>query len=213
MSDLSSSIKFFQEEASVQGGDGPTGACEASPSTPSSSLARLLLFSVVLAVVVCAVVWPAHADENALPVLGNEKTYSALVLVAAAHCPDPPAHLPSVEFRVEISDFESSNDPILPEILESKDVRVELTVFRGGLKRGDSQSYPLELLQDGPVAPDMTGPENLTTPTMIPNLQPAVVHFARALVLVADGWVPTETIKFITPVCPVDGLDRQEVMP
>ena len=55
--------------------------------------------------------------------------------------------------------------------------------------------------------------ELAVTSTSADDLQPGVVYFARALVLVGEGWIPTQTTRFMTPVCAVDGLEREEVAP
>jgi hypothetical protein len=156
---------------------------------------------------------PAGAEDPEMPILDNDEALVSVVLHAAAFCPDPPAHLPAVGFRLEPAEFESPIDPQTLEILASKEIRLDLTVFRGGFKRGDFESYELEPFGEGAPPTSSSDPEDFATVVTVGNLRPGVVHFARALVLVGEGWVPTEVTRFTTPICAVDGLDEEEVAP
>ena len=168
---------------------------------------------VVLAFAIIFAGSPVSADENEMPILAEAKGMELLFLRASPFCPEPPAHLPSNDFRLELLDSDAPIDPITLEILASKDIRVEVTFLRGGLERGDSESYELKPLRKASPSNDRSDGEAIATSMTVGNLQPGVVYFARALVLVGEGWIPTKTTKFMTPICAVDGLDREEVKP
>jgi len=155
----------------------------------------------------------ADAEENEAPILGDGEALTMAVLRASAFCPEPPAHLPAVDFRLELSVLENPIDPMTMEILSSTKVLLELTKFRGGFKDGKSESFVLEPFGDGasPQSPSET--EGLATSTTVGDLAPGVVHYARALFLVGDEWAPTEIIRFTSPICAVDGLDEEGVAP
>ena len=154
----------------------------------------------------------------AVPVVagdGNEpgESINSVVVRAETFCPDPPAHLPATGFRLELSEFESPLDPMTAEILASKEIRVELTVRRDGFDGRGVESIALEPFRVEP-ATGLQREALASTPVMaVHDLQPAVVYFARALVLIGEDWVPTDTIRFMTPVCAVDGLEGEEVAP
>lgn len=179
----------------------------------TTAVTAFFLSVVVLAFAIIFAGSPVGADENELPILAEAKGIRDLVLRVSPFCPEPPAHLPAVDYRLEFRESESPTDPITLEILSSKEIRIELTVLRGGLERGESDSYELKPLRGGSPSPHQSGGEAISTSMTIGDLQPGVVHFARALVLVDDGWIPIGTTKFTAPICAVDGLDREEVKP
>lgn len=186
-----------------------------TPVTTGSSGPSIGAWPVVMimVLVVGLAVAPTRADETGEPGLGDGEMLSTLVLVADTSCPDPPAHLPAVDFRLELSDFESPVDPMTLEILASKEIRVELTTFRDGFEKGRSESYPLSTPGDREPADGSSDDPTVGRSLAIHDLSPGVVHYARALALVGDTWAPTRTIRFTTPICAVDGLDEEEVAP
>jgi hypothetical protein len=202
-----------QWKSSTFDGGNRIAVLQTSQSRQVFRVASIFLFFLVLIAFVGPATSPAHADEEDIPVIGDGEAYSFVVLRATAYCPEPPAHLPAVDFRLELSEFESPPDPIIQEIFESKDVRFDLTVFRGGFKRGDFDSHQLPPFGNRSVPWDQPDTKTLGPSSTVGDLQPGVVHFARALILIKEGWVPTETIKFTTPICPVDGLDREGETP
>ncbi len=184
--------------------------CAPRPASGFSSRRPVVALAVLVASLSFAT---AGASEGDLPILGNGEGFHGLVLRASAYCPDPPAHLPAVVLRLELGEFESEPDPVTLEILASKDIRVELTVVRGGFESGHAEAFEVGPLQRPASSNGKPEVEAISTSMIAEGLQPAVVHFARALVLVGEGWVPTETTRFTTPICAVDGLDREEVAP
>jgi len=179
---------------------------------PDSRLAKLLFLGVIAVLAATAQI---DAAEGELPVLEGRESIVSLELRVSPYCPDPPAALPATELRLELGEFEGTPDPMTLEILESKEIRIELTVRRDGF---EGEGAGVASIQVEPLrrALDSAGrgtTEIAVTGTSVNDLQPSVIYFARALVLVGDGWVPTETTRFMTPVCAVDGLEREEVAP
>lgn len=177
---------------------------------PDSRLAKLLFLGVVA---VLAATPQIDAAEGELPVLEGRESIVSLELRVSPYCPDPPAALPATELRLELGEFEGTADPMTLEILESKEIRIELTVRRDGFEGEGGASIHVEPLRRVPDSAGRGTTEIAVTGTSVDDLQPSVIYFARALVLVGDGWVPTETTRFMTPVCAVDGLEREEVAP
>jgi hypothetical protein len=155
------------------------------------------------------------AGDRDLPILDGGESIVSLVLRAAPYCPDPPDALPATEFTLELGEIEGTSDPMTLEIMESKEIRIEFTVLRNGF---EGEGEGVESIDVGPLrrVPETVerGATGIAiTSTSAGDLQPGVIYFARALVLVGDGWIPTETTRFMTPICAVDGLDREEVAP
>lgn len=178
----------------------------------ASRSAELLFLGII---VVFAAAPQIDGAERELPVLEGRESIVSLVVRASPYCPDPPVALPATELRLEFSEFEGTPDPMTMEILESKEIRIELTVRRDGFEgEGEGvESIRVEPLQRVPGSGERGTTEIAATSTSADELQPGVIYFARALVLVGDGWIPTETTRFMTPVCAVDGLDREGVAP
>ena len=177
---------------------------------PASRSVKLLFLGVI---VVLAATPQVGGAERELPVLEGRESIVSLVLRASPYCPDPPAALPATELRLELGEFEGPTDPMTAEILESKEIRIELTVFREGFEGEGVASIHVEPLQRVSDSAERRTTELAVTSTSADDLQPGVVYFARALVLVGEGWIPTQTTRFMTPVCAVDGLEREEVAP
>jgi len=176
-------------------------------------VARRLVTAVVLAFAAGIFGGMAGAEENEAPILGDEEALTMVVLGASAFCPEPPAHLPVVDFRLELRDLQGRVDPMLLEILASEELLLELTMFRGGFEQGKSESFVLEPFGGGAAISSLSGTEGLATSMTVGDLAPGVVHYARVLFLVGGEWAPTETIRFTSPICAVDGLDREGVAP
>lgn len=202
-----------KENEPTKSGRGKIARCGASGSQPMIAVIASLLSMIVLAFAMFFAGSPVSADENEMPILAEAKGIELLFLRASPFCPEPPAYLPANDFRLEFLDSDAPLDPITLEILASKDIRIEVTFLRGGLERGDSESYELKPLREGSPSNLRSDGEAIATSMTVGDLQPGVVYFARALVLVGEGWIPTKTTKFMTPICAVDGLDREEVKP
>jgi len=187
--------------------------CRASSSQPMIAVIASFLSVIVLAFAIVFAGSPVRADENEIPILKEAKGVELLFLRASPFCPEPPAHLPANDFQLELLDSDAPIDPVTLELLASKDIRVEVTVLRGGLERGDSESYELRPLRGESPSNHRSEGDAIATSMTVGDLQPGVVYFARALILVENGWIPTRTIKFTTPICAVDGLDEEEVKP
>jgi hypothetical protein len=171
------------------------------------------MLAVVLIAAGVVIGTPAAADEDDLPILEGRESLGLVVVKASPHCPDPPEHLPVVDFRLELSAYEGELDPVTEEILASTELRIELTVLRNGFRGDGVQRFEFEPRMTEPSNGPPTGSEIATPSMTVRGLQPGVVHYARALAMVGDGWMPTRTTTFMTPICAVDGLDREEVTP
>jgi hypothetical protein len=184
------------------------------PSRWDASRPRLAAIIVVVVLGICTVsaAPTVAADGTESPIPGGDPV-TLVVVRAATLCPDPPAHLPEAGFRLELSDLDGPWTPMTTAILESKEIRVQLTVRRDGFGGRDVDSFALGPFRMEPIAGRQQETSAATPVTAVGDLQPGVVYFARALVLVGDEWISTGTTKFMTPICAVDGLEGEEVSP
>ena len=172
-----------------------------------------IIVAAVLGICAASAVPAVAGDGNEPPISGSGDPVTGVVFRAVPLCPDPPAHLPEAGFRLELSDLDGPWTPMTTAIFESKEIHVQLTVRRDGFGGRGVDSFALGPFRMEPVTGRQLEMSAATPVTAVGDLQPGVVYFARALVLVGDEWISTETTKFMTPICAVDGLEREEVAP
>ena len=115
-----------------------------------------------------------------------------------------------------------------------KDVRVDLTVYKGGFEKnlftsffpdkeavkGEDERFrppassplldgPAIIFRDLPIVRTQQGRQRqeLASDLIVEALEPGVNHFWRIVVLTGDGEVRSETVRNMAPVCPADIVD------
>ncbi len=158
-----------------------------------------------------ALLWLAAATSTAaaadpgLPVLSGTDAAAAIVLSADPRCPEPPDRMPELKVRWEIDSAKAANAPDAADVLESTEFRVDVSMYRTFVDgRFDTHFVRTDLKQS---AGGSSGAEGLERSLVVPNLRPAVYYSARVLAATSQGWVASETVSFLTPICPVDGID------
>lgn len=147
----------------------------------------------------------AAAADPGLPVLSGTDAAAAIVVSADPRCAEPPVRMPELRVRWEIDAAKAANAPGAEDVLESTEFRVDVSMYRTFVDgRFDAHFARTDLKQS---ADGSSGTEGLDRSLVVPNLRPAVYYSARVLAATSQGWVASETVSFLTPICPVDGID------
>jgi hypothetical protein len=148
---------------------------------------------------------PAAAADPGLPVISGTDAAAAIVLSADPRCPEPPVRMPELKVRWEIDAAKAANAPDAADVLESTEFRVDVSMYRA-FEEGRFDAYPVRTeLKETTSPPSNAG--SVERSLVVPNLRPAVYYSARVLAATSQGWVASETVSFLTPICPVDGID------
>lgn len=161
-------------------------------------------------VVFCLVLAPlgdAIAEEkNPVPI---ETDASGLIVVEIdPRCSD--VRLRGSEARVlwgiDRSEFAESMGT--EYLLEADEFRIDTSKYSGGLEAGRFESMMVK-----GSATQLERPESSTTTSVLTHsalardLRAGIYYHARVLVRTPDGWLASQPVGFVSPVCPADGLE------
>jgi len=148
---------------------------------------------------------PAAAADPGLPVLSGTDAAAAIVVTAMPRCAQPPVRMPELKLRWTVDAAKAAAIPAAADLLDSTDFRVDVSMYLA-FEEGRFDAYPVRTeLKEATSAPSNAG--SVERSLVVPNLRPAVYYSARVLAATSQGWVASETVSFLTPICPVDGID------
>ena len=161
--------------------------------------------------IVCLFLFPAgdaEAQEKD-PLTIETDTAGAIVVEVDPRCSE--VQLRSSEARVlwGIDSSELSESILIEDLLEADEIRIDTSMYPGGLDAGRFDS----LVVKGSVTL-LDRPEPTTTPTLLSHsvlardLSPGVHYKVRVLILTPDGWYASQPVGFMSSVCAVDGLEE-----
>jgi len=149
---------------------------------------------------------PSYAEDTEIPVRTGTAASSAIVVKADPRCAEPPVRMPRVTVRWGIDEAVAAKSAAAGDLLASSEYRIDVTMFRDGFEGGRFESHILTAAQKrGAEAPNR--PHGLENSMVVSELRAAVYYSARVLILTPDGWVASETVEFLTPICPVDNFE------
>jgi hypothetical protein len=148
---------------------------------------------------------PAAAADPGLPVISGTDAAAAIVVNADPRCAEPPVRMPELKLRWTVDAAKVAAIPVAADLLDSTEFRVDVSMYRA-FEEGRFETYSVRTeLKEAASAPSGTGVAERSL--VIPNLRPAVYYSTRVLAATPQGWVASETVSFLTPICPVDGID------
>jgi hypothetical protein len=114
--------------------------------------------------------------------------------------------MPEVKVSWAIDASQTSKSTRVLDVLDATEFRVDTSIFRTGFEDGRFESHQSE----HPKGARESAQHPPTSPAMlvVTDLQPGVVYFVRVLAGTPDGWVPSEVVRFFTPICPVDSVEE-----
>jgi hypothetical protein len=154
----------------------------------------------------CIFAVPASADDDDLPVLLGTDAGAAIQVSAEPRCPEPPTRMPVVKVRWEIDATKSADAGATADLLQSTEFRVDVSKLPG-FEPGSFDRYsPVPTHRK--EADEKSAATALQLSVVAPNLRPGVYYAARVLAATPGGWIASETVRFLTPICPVDSADE-----
>lgn len=147
------------------------------------------------------------ADDPRIPVLTSSGASTAIIPKVDPRCAEPPIRMPEAKVSWKVDASQTSKSSRVFDLLEATEFRVDVSMFRIGFENGKFESHhQSELAKRNGEAADRS--PTLPTSLVVTNLRPGVYYFTRVLVGTPDGWVASQPVGFLTPVCPVDGIDE-----
>jgi len=173
---------------------------------PGGRGSRACLFQPLLLLVLILLAAPSHAEDPKIPMLRDTDASSAIVVKVDPRCAEPPIRMPQVKISWTIDTTKAQKSSRVGDLRNSTEVRVDVSMFRGGLEDGRFEAHHSTAAKT--LAGEKPDGGVLTEGfVVVPGLRAAVYHSARVLVRTPDGWVASETVEFLTPICPVDEFE------
>jgi hypothetical protein len=110
--------------------------------------------------------------------------------------------MPEVKVHWKMNAAKSTSAAFAADLLESTDFRVDVSMYPR-FENGKFETLTPLVREAGTKA----GASPRASSLVASNLRPGIYYSARVLAATPDGWVASETVSFLTPVCPVDGID------
>jgi len=150
---------------------------------------------------------PLDADDPEIPVLTSTGASTAIIAKVEPRCAEPPIRMPEVKVSWAVDASQTSKSSRVLDLLEATEFRVDVSMFRIGFEDGQFESHhQSEVAKRTGKAADRS--PTLPSSLVVTNLRPGVYYFTRVLAGTPDGWVPSEAVGFLTPICPVDGPEE-----
>jgi len=166
--------------------------------------ARPILPSLLLALSLSPA--PSAAEDPEIPVLRDAGASSAIVVKVEPRCAEPPTRTPQVKIFWSIDTTTAQKSSRVGDLRDSTEFRIDVSMFRGGIEDGRFESHH-STAAERPAGEKSVGVTSPAGFVVVPGLRAAVYHSARVLVRTPDGWVASETVEFLTPICPVDDFE------
>lgn len=152
-------------------------------------------------------------SDDETKILFDAAASSSLVVEVEQMCSEERLRSIEAEVRWGILSSDQTKDASLQAMASSTEVSIDLTEFPRGFERGDFKriAVPAEtiLSQKRGLQPgDDLKPPGLPYSYLLTDLAPGVMYNARLLIRTDQGWVPSGTVRFRTPICAVDMADR-----
>jgi len=151
----------------------------------------------------------AAGPEDEVPILTDTKLSPAVAVEIEGRCSEVRHRSPEAMVRWGIKPEAAEKSAQLKNLIANTDFRVDISKFPGGLKTGRYESV-LVPRDDPKEDRDVKARTNrvLEREVLVRDLEPGVYYHSRVLALTAEGWVASSEVGFLSPICPVDGLDE-----
>lgn len=155
---------------------------------------------------------PASAEnpeEPKIVILHNTDVSSALSVEVEPRCSELRFRSPEAKLRWSIDASAVPKSKALDDLMATTEFRLDVSKSPAGLVEGRFDSITVSSAVSRADQSTKSGvPRTAAYSAVVRDLAPGVYYHTRVLVRTPDGWVASSPIGFISPVCPVDGLDR-----
>jgi len=163
---------------------------------------------VLLTAVLAALLTSPGLCED-LPVVSDSALSSAISVETGLYCSESRFRKPEVTVAWKINAADLPEGSVPKDFIAAEQVRIDITSAPNGLEIGRYESVSVDARKnasaDGAYA---IGPGGSSVRFL--DLRPGVIYYVRALVRTDSGWIASEPTRFLSPTCPVDGLDDEK---
>lgn len=173
------------------------------PGRPRVNSSRALP---ILFVALSLVAAPSSSTDPDLPIVTDLEASAAVSVESDPRCPEPPDRMPQVKVSWAIDTAGTPKSGRILDLLEATEYRVDLSMYRDGFETERFESHrPTPEVKRAGGSPEMSSARNPSF--VVSNLRPGVYYTARVLIATPGGWIASDSTRFLTPICPVDGID------
>lgn len=150
-----------------------------------------------------------NTEEPEVVILHDTDVSSALSVEVEPRCSELRFRSPEAKLRWSIDASAVPKSKALDDLMATTEFRIDVSKSPAGLVSGRFDSITVSsTVSRADQSSKSSGPRTAAYSAVVRDLAPGVYYHTRVLVRTPDGWVASSPIGFISPVCPVDGLDR-----
>ncbi len=158
-----------------------------------------------------------HPNDG-IQVLTDRDEGSALLVDIEGQCSEVHLRVPEARVVWRVDSSRAPEGAIVSDLVASEDFRVDFSKYPEGLERSQFESLTTTRAEatrsyesaHEPVDDAKSADTLESLALVIGNLEPGVVYRTRVLALTPEGWISSPEVRFMSPVCAVDGLDEME---
>lgn len=173
---------------------------------------RIGTLAVLAMALILSIPGPASAENPEEPevvILHDTDVASALSVEVEPRCSELRFRSPEAKLRWSIDASAVPKSKALDDLMATTEFRIDVSKSPAGLVSGRFDSITVSsTVSRADQSTKSSGPRTAAYSAVVRDLAPGVYYHTRVLVRTPDGWVASSPIGFISPVCPVDGLDR-----